>query len=303
MINSLTIENFQSHKKTELEFDKGVNVIVGPSDNGKSAILRALIWLIQNKPNNTDNIHSHWADNSTVKIDTNVGTIIRHRGKAKNYYQVDDLLLKAFGQKVPEEVSDILNINDLNIHRQLDGVFLFSKSSGEVARYLNKVINLDVIDSSLSNIASEKLKESSNLKSQQKNLEQYENELDEYKWIEDYEEKLEALEDLQKSLDEKEKRIYGLPTLIIQIQNNQDKLSKVNELLELETKVNELLELNETISDLKYNHNKFEVLVARIKSTNVKLKFCEVKIENSESIYNKHMSGKCPLCGRTNGRH
>jgi len=46
MINSLTIQNFQSHKNTTLEFDNGINIIIGQSDSGKTAIIRALNWVI-----------------------------------------------------------------------------------------------------------------------------------------------------------------------------------------------------------------------------------------------------------------
>ena len=38
----VTIENFQSISKGELEFTQGINIIVGQSNSGKSAILRAL---------------------------------------------------------------------------------------------------------------------------------------------------------------------------------------------------------------------------------------------------------------------
>ena len=38
----VTIENFQSISKGELEFTQGINIIVGQSNSGKSAILRAI---------------------------------------------------------------------------------------------------------------------------------------------------------------------------------------------------------------------------------------------------------------------
>ena len=49
----LTIENFQSIKeKTEIDFIEGVNLIIGPSNSGKSAVLRALRGLILNYKGN-----------------------------------------------------------------------------------------------------------------------------------------------------------------------------------------------------------------------------------------------------------
>ena len=50
MIQTGVIRNFQSHKKSILNLSKGVNVIVGKTDSGKSAIIRALRWLFTNTP-------------------------------------------------------------------------------------------------------------------------------------------------------------------------------------------------------------------------------------------------------------
>jgi exonuclease SbcC len=52
-IKKLSLRNFQSHRETDLEFSPGLNIIVGPSDQGKSAIIRALRWLFYNEPRGT----------------------------------------------------------------------------------------------------------------------------------------------------------------------------------------------------------------------------------------------------------
>ena len=49
-IKKIIIDNFQSHEHTEIEFGPGLNVIVGPSDYGKSAVVRALRWVLYNEP-------------------------------------------------------------------------------------------------------------------------------------------------------------------------------------------------------------------------------------------------------------
>ena len=41
-LKTVILENFQSHKHTSIEFNEGLNVILGPSDSGKSAIIREL---------------------------------------------------------------------------------------------------------------------------------------------------------------------------------------------------------------------------------------------------------------------
>ena len=50
MINSVVVRNFQIHKKTSIEFVSGVNIISGTSDNGKSSLIRAMRWVIENRP-------------------------------------------------------------------------------------------------------------------------------------------------------------------------------------------------------------------------------------------------------------
>ncbi len=49
-IKELHIREFQSHEATALQFHPGLNVLVGPSDSGKSAIVRALRWCLHNEP-------------------------------------------------------------------------------------------------------------------------------------------------------------------------------------------------------------------------------------------------------------
>ena len=67
MIQSLHIKNLQSHKDSHLDFCEGVNVIVGPSDSGKSAILRALRWIVKNRPQG-DVLRSHWGGETEASI-------------------------------------------------------------------------------------------------------------------------------------------------------------------------------------------------------------------------------------------
>ena len=47
-IKKIELHNFQSHEYTEMEFDRGLNVILGNSDVGKTAILRAIKWALYN---------------------------------------------------------------------------------------------------------------------------------------------------------------------------------------------------------------------------------------------------------------
>lgn len=155
MIKSLTLRNFQSHKKTKLEFTPGINWIVGSSDSGKSAIMRSLRWNWFNKPTGFS-FRSYWAekDKTEVEVEHTDGSVIKRiRGTSDNKYEVNGSPLISFGNDAPELVAETADVNDLNIQQQGDAPFLLSMNAPEVARFLNGVANLTVIDDAHTNIS------------------------------------------------------------------------------------------------------------------------------------------------------
>ena len=153
MIQKIELSNFQSHQNTVLELDPGVNVIIGDSDSGKTSIIRALMWVLTNRPTG-EAFRRNGSISTSVTIDTSDGAITRVRSDRENlYYGINAEKLAAIGTSVPEPVSKVLNMDaDLNLQRQLDAPFLLSCSAGEVAQRLNSVVGLDDIDVGLASV-------------------------------------------------------------------------------------------------------------------------------------------------------
>ncbi len=154
MINKLTLKNWQRHKSLELELGS-VTTIVGPTNAGKSAILRALAWLaVGNVPGfvpKSKKMVRHGTKRTTVSVEVGKHSISRSKGD-KNLYHVNGTRLTAFGQKVPDEVSQILNLNDLNFQKQVGMPFWFAESPGQLSKQMNKIVDLSVIDETLKNL-------------------------------------------------------------------------------------------------------------------------------------------------------
>lgn len=151
MIEKIEIHNFQSHKATVIELDPRVNTLQGNSDCGKSAVLRALHWLMFNPAG--DYFISDWARKGKsmnapceVILHVNGHRIVRRRDKDFNGYMLDDETFEATRNSVPQKILDILNMGDVNVQRQLDPPFILSMSAGEVSRYINNLVNLTRID-------------------------------------------------------------------------------------------------------------------------------------------------------------
>jgi len=219
MIDRIEIKNFQSHKQTDIKFvQNGVNVLVGSSDMGKSAILRALIWTINNRPSGTDDVLSHWArdkkgkivDELRVKVSTENGAVVRRRTAEDNEYELIEKhipenfrkVFKAVSKDVPDDVRDFFKLTDVNIQSQHDAPFLLSSSPSDVAKYFNKIVRLDVIDKVLSNAESSRREHVKKLKGYEQEKVDIEKELASFDWIESAERLVELLNKVMSRMNE-----------------------------------------------------------------------------------------------------
>ena len=270
MIKSIELKNIQSHENTKLEFSKGINAIVGSSNNGKSAILRGLYWIKYNRPLGIDTYCSHWnmTEKGTMKgemsvtVENDSSIITRRRTKDQNQYIVDGKVLNVVKTDVPDEVEQGLNLSDTNIQKQLDSPFLLSESSGKVAEYFNKIVRLDIIDKVLSNAESQRRKTKQEIERTEKQIEILENKLSSFDWM-----------------------------------NGVDKLiHKVEVLSEIETEINtQKSALEESINNYKscktYDFSKQNSIIAKINILNEDIKDTEFDINSLEcqiSIHKNH---------------
>lgn len=250
MIKKLSIYNFQSHEESHLKFHDGVNIIVGSSDSGKSAIIRALRWLVYGKPRG-EGFCSWWGGETRVEIETETHTIIRTKEKDRNEYQLiptegKKLIFNAFGNDVPEEVLKVLNMDDINLQRQGDSPFLISNSPGEVAQHFNRMAQLERIDLGLKNISSSIRESSQKKKFTEQEYQRKKKELGEYKYLDDLETEVGELETLYESLKEITNEKESLRKLISnlrQIEESEKRFSHIipaeNLLSDISTQLND----------------------------------------------------------------
>lgn len=158
MIKKLNIKGFQSHENSLLEFSNGVNIIAGTGDVGKSSIFRSKNWVSRNRPLGEDFINDNMdsCEVSMTVIDNEKETeVTRFRSrKGDNYYKIEGATFEAFGHSVPERVSEILNMDDLNIQWQEDVYFIIYSSPGQIASYVRSLVGLDQIDSVIKRMTS-----------------------------------------------------------------------------------------------------------------------------------------------------
>lgn len=334
MIDSLTIKDFQAHQELRVKLSRGITTITGPSDIGKSAIIRALRWVRFNRPSGESFIRDG-ADEAQVLVVTGDTFIRRNRGKKVNTYTIDGQELEAFGNDVPEQVLKALNLDEVNFQSQLDSPFWFSLSAGEVSRQLNEIINLGIIDSTLSNLASALRKASTEQEVRQGLLEEAKAQREALKPARDMDKALQEVEALAEEAGKREKRASRASQLVEEAQSVgrtheqaskalldaealikvgqvwQDKTVMIDGLQSLLRKTMEAQALaSRSIPDLKpllelegqwnvkrHRRAALEGLTDNLQRQTQQDETRIVELQRSEESLKKTIGKECPLCG------
>ena len=169
-IARVLIENFQSHSRSELVFGPGLNVIVGPSDNGKSAVLRAIRWVLYNEPRGTEFVRSGARECRATLTMSDGAVVVREvllaksGTPARNRYIItapggEPQTFEGFGTAVPPEVTrlhgmpEVLLDTDkrvaLTFGSQLEGPFLMAETGSMRARAIGRLLGVHVVDAAI----------------------------------------------------------------------------------------------------------------------------------------------------------
>lgn len=273
MITKIEIKNFQSHKNTVLDFTHGVNVFCGESDNGKTAIIRAVRWVAENRPLGTDKLNSTWNDN--FKDDMSVKLwlsddvwVERIRNKSLNGYRYfrdnKEVTLEATGTDVPQIITDILCLNDVNFQFQMDAPYLLSMSSSEASKYFNRIIHLDTIDETLSVADSDKRSLNSEKKVVEADIKKYRQKLEELEWLDEAENLEMRIEKYDSLIQSKEDSINSLESSVSDYEKVSSEIRNFNNEDKLIEEIESLCQID--YSDLEVSINDYENLSKSIKS-------------------------------------
>lgn len=274
MIDKLVLKNFQSHKDTSLEFTDGVNVIIGPSDSGKTSIIRALRWIAWNRPLG-DAFRSNWGGGTLAQLHFDDGVSIeRYEADNDRHYKLanpndefgsgNELEFKAFGTEVPEEVQEALNLSEINLQEQMDAPFLLSDNPGQVSRHFNKVANIDKIDSSLKAVESWVRSIGQDISAAEAEIQRYEEKLEEFEYLDKMEQDIEVLEQLESRRNSVVQKSNKLSNLIDKLGDIEKEIRRESKLLPAREAVDNLLQLHKERAEVREKYKSLKSLVGKI---------------------------------------
>lgn len=156
IIKNIKLEGFQSHLDSHFPLSDMLTVITGPTDAGKTAIIRALKWLAFGEPRGNDFVNEK-ADRARVTLELGGGITVTKERKGSQTVYTHSLVQEPFVQaEPPREVSEALGLEKisfgedqeqiLNIAFQLEPPFLISSPGSVGAKVLGKIAGTEVVD-------------------------------------------------------------------------------------------------------------------------------------------------------------
>ena len=259
----LAVKDYQIIKKASLEFIPGLNVITGPSNNGKSSIFKAIKANIYTTPG-TSPIRA--GQNSyAVGITYNRHTVILQKGLKESVYLVDGEKYTKFGTTTPPVVSNALNIKELvlngnkeqlNFWDQMNYPFLLDKTPVELFRFIIDSGDSDKISQVLKDMVSDRQVISKEIDQLQGSINLIDTDIDTYeKQLEVAKPIIEACNNII-ALQDRISRLNSLKT----IKTNLDNISQQVELINnnekrLEANLNIWSNFNQSIKIMSQKHN------------------------------------------------
>ena len=187
-IKEVIIENFQSHEHTHIKFHDRLNIIIGESNNGKTSILRAIMWVIDNQPLGNDFIMAGKTECKVRVVFNNDSWIERGRTtKDTGYYKTFDGVSKSatyrgFTNAVPVEIANIHQMpkiqitkdyeTHLNVMTQLDEPFLLTQSPANKAAAIGRITGTHIVDAAIKELNRENKTKSTLINNNSKHIDE-----------------------------------------------------------------------------------------------------------------------------------
>lgn len=336
MLEKLAIYNFQAQRELILDLSPTITTIIGETDVGKSSSLRALVWALTNE--SRKNITSWDQDETRIEIVAEGNFITRLKNKKKNVYILNGTEYACLRAGVPPEIDSILNLCPDSIQPQFAPTFWFTNTGGELAKKLNAIINLEVIDFTFSNLNSKILKNKGVMDVYNERLEKRRKQKEKFEKLPILQEKLSIADTLQKKIAKNSKDIARLRKLIDDAHrlssfvNNAVKQAEIvkewlsiskdtfeqrNSIIKIQKVLNrydnakrikapeipgelfdECSKLFEKVTANSRSSKKLSSLLDSYSKVREEQERQEERLIFSEKKLKEAMDGRCPLCGR-----
>lgn len=253
------IENFQSIENAEVDID-GLTVIVGPSDRGKSAIIRALKSAFLNTRGNS--FVKYGKDKSSVTVEGDDFELIWEKGKNVNRQVLNGEEYSKIGSSTPEEIQDVTKVREVKvgdltlvpqIQPQHEYAFLLDKTEGQISSAISHIAKTSRILKAMKLCSSDIREVSGKIKVKEAEVESQTEKLERVQGpMFDTTVLYEKLSKLHKEILEGQETVGGIEGSIVLSESLQKARGTLSKVSTPETSLENLLEESSTIESALY---------------------------------------------------
>ena len=303
MIKTLSIRNHRSIRKLDIELDPHVNTICGESWRGKSNLVRAIKWVLLNRPSGTRFIR--WGSKS-CKVSTTVGQekITRVRSKSRNTYTLNGRKLHAFGNDVPNDIRRMLRLDDINFQTQQEmphgsgPLFWFALTAGQVGKRLNKIVNLDTIDRTMKNIQQKLTQTKAALTVCDERLMDAQTRCESLSFVPSLNKEWKRGVEFENDLVQQRERFADFTHLVESILHFQGLRNEWTAMAkQIESDLIKMEDLRKTIIQETNRVDSLSLLILNANRQSERSEVCKTELTEAEQSYKKAFGNRCPLCG------
>ena len=146
----IEISNFQSIGHFKEEFN-GFCAITGRSNLGKSSIIRAINFLLEN------NFNKSYIKHNSKSVSVKIDNIIRHRDTKQNYYEINGTKYNKVGANVPNELKNMgftpFSFKDGEDNTlcvpQYKPLFLINETEFTQTKIFNSIFGVDIYEEAI----------------------------------------------------------------------------------------------------------------------------------------------------------
>ncbi|MDO5714992.1 MAG: AAA family ATPase [Tissierellia bacterium] len=294
-ITKVELENFQSHSHSVMEFDRGLNVILGNSDSGKTAVLRGIKWTLYNEPLG-DYFIRQGETNVSVTITFNTGTVVKRlRTRSKNAYYLKkpdgkEYNFEGFGTVVPKEISETIgmykinldneNRSILNIAEQLEGPFLLNEKPSLRASAIGRLIGVNYVDDALRNVVRDNKRIQQDLKILKSNQKSLQEKIAEFDYLKDLENKYKELVTIRESIGKNQALLEKYHDFLNRFLNYQKEIDNLKTRLKYYQNIDTLEKKVLRLDNLSSRHHYMSLLYDKLKDN--QKDFYDTKIQYNQ---------------------
>jgi len=304
-IKKIVLENFQDHENSEIELTNGINIIIGSSDAGKSAILRAVNFVFHNNLKG-DSFIRHNTHECKVTIQFSDGVeVTRIKGSDVNSYIYIDTegnkhSYPKVGTSIPEDIKKVLNSPPLDDKKrpisyadQMSNLFLVDLSPTDLPRTLSELTGIHSLQNAAEILSKNARSYDRTIKDKNDKINTLNDKISQYDYVD---KDLEKINEIEKSLTVINKTISKTKSardfieknnkIAIEAKSLKQKISVTQKICDLQNELDDITNLNIKYTFAKKSLSNYKLIADEYKNKKLIVENLKqyLKFVNNDSI-------------------